>query len=289
MRNSSNTGRATVYPLLGAKRSRAEKEPSRRSQEAVQSFPRPFATARSYWLSSPVFAGRDAVLSSREDVPKSTNAELALSASSQKALFLDEGDFLRIGFERARIVLRSSKGLVYLQHLLLHPHDKVHVSHLAALVEQRSGLREAGFGIDGGDDLHDRSRGSHSGDILDLRAKREYRTRLVELRAELDEALRWADLERADSVRREIDVLTMQVAQAFDRGGRARKTSDPIERLRKAVTNRIRDAIQRIGKQHPDLGRHLRNAIHTGYCCWYSPERPVTWGSEPPSSFGGPN
>src|SRR5262245_8368186 len=104
--------------------------------------------------------------------------------------------------------------------------SKVHVSYLAALGQQRSGLRGTGVGIDGRDDPQERSRAdSHSGDILDARAKREYRARLVELRAELDEALLWADLVRADSIRREIDVLTMQLAQAFDRRGRARKMS----------------------------------------------------------------
>jgi hypothetical protein len=52
-----------------------------------------------------------------------------------------------------------------------------------------------------------------------------------------------------------------------------------MERVRKAVTKCIREAIRRIGKQHPALGRHLQNAIHTGYCCWYSSERPITWTS----------
>jgi hypothetical protein len=62
-----------------------------------------------------------------------------------------------------------------------------------------------------------------------------------------------------------------------------------MERVRKAVTNRIRVAVQRIGKQHPDLGHHLQNAIHTGYSCWYSPERLVTWSSEPSPPFGTPS
>jgi hypothetical protein len=64
--------------------------------------------------------------------------------------------------------------------------------------------------------------------------------------------------------------------------------SDPTERARKAVTWCIHDAIDRIGKQHPDLGHHLHNAIHTGYSCWYSPERPVTKSSEPPPPFKTP-
>ncbi|MGH7805336.1 MAG: hypothetical protein ACREQJ_13390 [Candidatus Binatia bacterium] len=52
---------------------------------------------------------------------------------------------------------------------------------------------------------------------------------------------------------------------------------DSSERLRKAVTNRIRDAIERIGAEHEDLGEHLRRAIHTGTHCSYAPGRTVDW------------
>jgi hypothetical protein len=70
---------------------------------------------------------------------------------------------------------------------------------------------------------------------------------------------------------REIDFLAAQLTQAFGRTGRARKMSDPMDRVRKAVTNRIHDAVDRIAKQDPHLGRHLHNAIRTGFSCWYSP------------------
>lgn len=53
---------------------------------------------------------------------------------------------------------------------------------------------------------------------------------------------------------------------------------DPaMERVRKAVTNRIRDTIARMAKQHPALGRHLANAVQTGLQCWYRPERTIYW------------
>jgi hypothetical protein len=174
--------------------------------------------------------------------------------------------------------------------LLFHPLEKVDAPHLVALCEERSGSRGAEAGIERRHNPHEGSLGDpHFGDILDPHAKREYLARLGELRAELDEAIGWSDLEHADSIRREIDVLSTQLAQALDGKGRARKMSDPMERVRKAVTNRIHGAIQRIGKQHPDLGRHLENAIHTGYFCWYSPERPVTWSSELPQPLRNPS
>jgi hypothetical protein len=52
---------------------------------------------------------------------------------------------------------------------------------------------------------------------------------------------------------------------------------DASERLRKAVTNRIRDAIRRIGAEHEELGEHLRRAIRTGTHCSYAPGRTVEW------------
>jgi len=52
-----------------------------------------------------------------------------------------------------------------------------------------------------------------------------------------------------------------------------------LERARSAVTKRIRDALQKIEKNHPQLGRHLRAQVRTGYECSYrpDPDRPVVW------------
>jgi hypothetical protein len=46
---------------------------------------------------------------------------------------------------------------------------------------------------------------------------------------------------------------------------------------RKAVTNRIRQTVSRIASGHQTLGLHLRNAVHTGTWCVYTPERPTRW------------
>jgi hypothetical protein len=43
------------------------------------------------------------------------------------------------------------------------------------------------------------------------------------------------------------------------------------------VTWRVRAAIRRIGELHPELGRHLANAVRTGTWCSYRPESPVAW------------
>jgi hypothetical protein len=49
------------------------------------------------------------------------------------------------------------------------------------------------------------------------------------------------------------------------------------ERARKAVTNRIRDTIDRIAKDNEEVGRHFRTAIRTGTFCRYAPGRTFDW------------
>ncbi len=55
---------------------------------------------------------------------------------------------------------------------------------------------------------------------------------------------------------------------------------DPVERLRKAVSARMRDAIRRIDDVASALGRHLANAVRTGTYCSYQPEVATQWRCE---------
>src|SRR6185295_13855895 len=85
------------------------------------------------------------------------------------------------------------------------------------------------------------------------------------------------DVERAVRIEAERDALIEQLTAAYGLGGRPRKAGDPAERARAAVTVRLRDALTRIEKAHPALGRHLRGAVRTGTWCVYAPERPTSW------------
>ena len=59
--------------------------------------------------------------------------------------------------------------------------------------------------------------------------------------------------------------------------GRSRATGSSAERARTAVTYRIRSAIRKLSELHPELGRHLGNAVRTGTWCSYQPERDIDW------------
>ncbi|MEV0379350.1 AAA family ATPase [Nonomuraea sp. NPDC050643] len=67
-------------------------------------------------------------------------------------------------------------------------------------------------------------------------------------------------------------------------GGRTRRLGDEAERARKTVTARIRDALRKLDRAHPELAAHLRAAVSTGSTgstgstCRYRPgDAPITW------------
>jgi hypothetical protein len=202
------------------------------------------------------------------DEPSATPAFEGPPPPSGPAAFRRDGDVWTIAYEGKQLRLKDAKGLQYIAHLLRHEGREFHAAELAAgagapLEHGPEGEAAAGLG--------------DAGEVLDARARTEYRQHLEDLRAELEEATRWDDQGRATRLRAEIDAVTEQLTAAFGLGGRARKAGDIADRARKAVTSRIRESIERIGKEHPALARHLENAINTGTFCSYQPDRPLRW------------
>ena len=164
------------------------------------------------------------------------------------------GEVWHVAYGGTEVVLRHSKGLMDLAMLLARPDVEVHVTDLEGVPHELT----AGSG----------------GEALDRRAMAAYKERLAELAEELDEAEVAHDLGRAELARTEYDAVLDQLASAVGLGGRSRAAGpEPIERLRKAVSARLRDAIRRIDGVHPALGRHLANAVRTGVYCVYRPDQ----------------
>jgi len=113
--------------------------------------------------------------------------------------------------------------------------------------------------------------------VLDERAKAAFRSRLAELAGEIDDADAAGSLERAETLCSERDALIGELAAAAGLGGRDRKLGDEMERARKTVSARVRDALSKIERVHPELATHLRNALQMGTVCSYTPSEPTTW------------
>jgi hypothetical protein len=168
--------------------------------------------------------------------------------------FRMDGELWRLRFNGQQVLVRDAKGLHDLAVLLAAPQREVAAVDLAGA-------------LSGGD----------TGPILDPEARERYRRRLIELTDEADDAKSMGDMRRAERIEIERDALVDQLTSAVGLGGRARRSGSAAERARTTVTARIRDAIRRIERVHPELGRHLDRSVRTGTFCAYHPDSATTW------------
>jgi TolB-like protein len=173
------------------------------------------------------------------------------------ARFQRNGATWTVAFDGLSLQLTHQKGFSDLALLLQRPGVEVHCLELADRPVEMSGTAPQ----------------------LDERARREIQARVRDLQREIDEADAAHDLARRDRAREELDQIVEVLSGALGLGGRPRALGSAAERARSAVTWRIRNAIKKIAAAHPQLGRHLENAVRTGTFCAYQPERPVAWQS----------
>ena len=113
--------------------------------------------------------------------------------------------------------------------------------------------------------------------VLDERAKAGYKLRLDRLAGEIDAADAAGRAERAEELHAERAALIRELAAAAGLGGRDRRLGDETERARKTVSARVRDALSKLDRVHPELAAHLRGALRMGTACCYAPAEPITW------------
>jgi hypothetical protein len=185
------------------------------------------------------------------------------STDGAHAALVREGDvwFVALGDESAR--LRHTKGLADLAVLVSRPGSEVHVFDLVATAEGRS--------------THGSAVGGDLGPALDATARAAYERRIRELTARIEDAEDRGDDNAAAQYDDERAMLLRELAGALGLSGRPRPQGSDVERTRKAVGMRIRDAIDRVERELPALGRHLRHSVRTGTMCSYTPEHPVAW------------
>jgi tetratricopeptide (TPR) repeat protein len=189
----------------------------------------------------------------RDTVGGSPATQADRSGATAGVCFRLDGDVWHLTWGGDEARLRDAKGLRDLAVLLARPGEMVHVSELA------------GGGI--GD----------AGPRIDRPALAAYRQRLAEIDDDLADADAASDLVRSERLAVERDHLLAELSGALGIGGRPRVAGSDAERARKAVTGRVKQAIDRIEGRLPALGRHLRNSVRTGTWCTYVPEQPVPW------------
>jgi hypothetical protein len=193
------------------------------------------------------------------------------SAVEQTNLFRRDGEYWTVGYRGLVVTLRDTKGLRDLGRLLAEPGREYHVLDLiaggtGARSIPPSQAAEAGLATEGWGEA-----------VIDQAARADYQRRISELEQEIEEAQERGDGEAHADAREELEALITQLTAADGLAGRPRRSPDPVERARKAVTRRIRNAMRRITRAHPRLGQHLAASIRTGVYCSYQPERDIVW------------
>jgi tetratricopeptide (TPR) repeat protein len=181
-----------------------------------------------------------------------------VAAGSSAPSFHRAGDIWTVRFAERTTQLRDSKGVRDIAWLVGQPGRDVHVTELLAATEGTTPARAP-------------ARAAASEPVLDEQARTAYRARITELEAEIDDADAANDLERVARARAELDFLLDELTAATGLGGRSRAMTDDAERARKAVSWRIRDALRKVTRLDPELGRHLTEHITTGAFCSYRP------------------
>jgi tetratricopeptide (TPR) repeat protein len=180
---------------------------------------------------------------------------LAAPASQAVSEFRLVNGVRLLSFQGKQVQVPDSKGLVDIAVLIGARGADVHVLTLV-------GHKLARMGAD---------------PVLDERAKMAFKSRLARLASEIDDADATGSLQRADRLRSERDALIRELAAAAGLGGRHRRLGDETERARKTVSARVRDALSKIERVHPELATHLRDALRMGTVCSYTPAESTTW------------
>ena len=188
------------------------------------------------------------------------------ATSECEAAFAREGEYWSLRYAGQCVRLRDSKGLRYLGALLDHAGSDLHVLELIARVD---GVAQT-MSVDG-DGLTVSQHAREWDAPLDGECLRAYRQRAAELREALSEAELLRDAGRMERAQRELALLEQQLSSQL------RMRHRPTERARKAVYNRIRQAIARIAHEHALLGRHLDRSVRTGTHCGYHADPTVRW------------
>ncbi|MBI3802016.1 MAG: AAA family ATPase [Deltaproteobacteria bacterium] len=191
--------------------------------------------------------------------------------------FCCDGKWWSLSFAGTTVTLRDVKGVRYIAYLLQRPQEEVHVLDLLAVTTPPpvtepptavAELRSAQLTVQ-----------SSSGGRLgpDAAARAAYRQRLAELQEELQETQRYNDPGRAGRIQAELEFLSKELAAMYGVSKYAASQRDEVEKVRKAVTNCIRDVLAKLQKVHPALWQHLFTALKTGTFCSYCPTQPTPW------------
>ncbi|MEQ8575063.1 MAG: tetratricopeptide repeat protein [Fulvivirga sp.] len=168
--------------------------------------------------------------------------------------FISNKNVWEISYQNKKLIIPTIKGLNDIAKLVSNPESPISSMDLMGAQVNEKGI-----------------------DVIDQRAKAEYQQRLITIQNQIEGAKEAFDNALLANLEDEYDSLLEYLSGAMGLNGKSRKAGSSNEKIRSAVTWRIRSAIKKINEGHPELARHLSNSIKTGTDCIYQPEEKVQW------------
>jgi tetratricopeptide (TPR) repeat protein len=175
--------------------------------------------------------------------------------SSIGFIFKEEDGFWKLHYEEKQVMMAPAKGLQDIYKLIIAQGKEIHCSELMGSAKSESQKYL----------------------VFDEKAKLNYRKKILNLQEEIAFAEENNNYSKAETLQQEYDQLLQHLSRSTGVGGRTRKAADSINKIRSAITWRIRNSILKIEALHPALGKHLSLSVKTGTFCCYSPEKIIDW------------
>jgi hypothetical protein len=196
-----------------------------------------------------------------------------------------EKDYWRISFNSRVYTIKQSIGMQYITHLIQRAYDdepEIHVFDLYYLVHKKPAIQDNTLSrmtreqlIELGLDVTDIGEGL---DLMTPEGGKWAGDQIRELKSLMEKAEVEGNASEALQIRASKEALEDHVKKAFGLSGRVRKSSDPIDRVRKSVSKAIENTLVKIGKSKGDeLAIYLDDHLNKGISCSFRKDPNITW------------
>lgn len=195
-------------------------------------------------------------------------------------------DIWSISYNGQQVNIPDQKGIHYIKILLLHPQVEYSIQDLYIEVNPPPPTPDVNLQeFMPTDEDSDESTGisigglGDAGETIDAQARQEYTARITAIKRDIEIATETGNNGRALELQDQVLELTKHLSAATGFRGQSRAVGSTDEKIRKSIRIAIDRTIKHISKFHPDLGRHLKTSIKTGYSCSYQPTTETRWQS----------
>jgi len=192
------------------------------------------------------------------------------------------GDFWKVRFNGKEALLQSTDGLHLLRILLRRPHKGHSVYELQTMLSPvdpsliASAMAEDSEDVDSSEELNlDGATGL--GPTMDSKGLAVIKAKLKSLQETKEDRLERFDTKGAEKAQHEIEQIISYILGAQGLGGKARRIGGGNEVLRSRMGQKISRVKKQVGRNLPELERHLTRSLRAGAECIYDPDPKIDW------------